>query len=458
MRKTILMISITLFSGLAFAGGTVIKTTFYSDSLGEERKVHIYLPEGYDAGGSIHYPAVYYLHGAGYNHATVFGYPIELDKSLNQLINNQLIHPVIVAAADASNPPEHGSWYANSVHPNFGDFEDYIVYDLVEYLEENYRVIRSREKRCIQGLSMGGFGCMKLGLKYPHIYKGLASNAGAFEVWALFDSFFLDQILGENSGPPYYFDPNAGLATSQAFTMCGAFSPNLNNPPYYVDFILDINGNIDPLVKAKWELHNPGYLATLLPLNADLGIYFDCGDLDDFHFGNEVFRDMLVDLKIPHEFQSYPGTHTNKAQERGKIGLEKLHDFMKEKTLVSDQETIPESTGGEATFYLTAGWAHANRNYILLGSISGTDPGTPLPGSTVTLPLNWDFFTNLIVTYANSIIFQDFMGTLSDEGFATAQLNLTPVLGAAGITMHFAYALNNPWDFVSNPVEIQIVP
>jgi hypothetical protein len=30
--------------------------------------------------------------------------------------------------------------------------------------------------------------------------------------------------------------------------------------------------------------------------------------------------------------------------------------------------------------------------------------------------------------------------------------------GMAGVTLSFAYALNNPWDFASNPVGIEIVP
>jgi hypothetical protein len=101
---------------------------------------------------------------------------------------------------------------------------------------------------------------------------------------------------------------------------------------------------------------------------------------------------------------------------------------------------------------------NAKRNYILLGSVSGTEPGTPLPGGQVTLPLNWDIFTNLIIGLINSPVFYDFMKTLDTSGYSKAQLNLGPVPGAAGITMHFAYALNKPWDFVSNPVGIKIVP
>ena len=53
----------------------------------------------------------------------------------------------------------------------------------------------------------------------------------------------------------------------------------------------------------------------------------------------------------------------------------------------------------------------------------------------------------------------NFMGTLDGAGSSNATFDtLAPIPGAAGLTMHFAYALNNPWDFVSNPVGIEIVP
>ena len=63
----------------------------------------------------------------------------------------------------------------------------------------------------------------------------------------------------------------------------------------------------------------------------------------------------------------------------------------------------------------------------------------------------------LVILYANTPVFQDFMGTLDSAGAGSAALNVTPFPVAAGFTVHFAYALNNPWDFVSNPVEIQVV-
>jgi len=128
--------------------------------------------------------------------------------------------------------------------------------------------------------------------------------------------------------------------------------------------------------------------------------------------------------------------------------------------LDADTYAIPASAGGIVDFALTAGIANANRNYFLLGSVTGTKPGFPLPGGLVILPLNWDIFTGLVFKLANTPPLANFYGTLYISGNGTGQLNtfgpLPPT--SVGIKMYFAYLLYYPFDFVSNPVEIEIVP
>jgi len=126
--------------------------------------------------------------------------------------------------------------------------------------------------------------------------------------------------------------------------------------------------------------------------------------------------------------------------------------------LSRDTQTISATTGGSSNFTLLAGGDYGNRNYLMLGSITGTTPGTPLPGGMVTLPLNWDLFTSLVISLLNTSVFHNFTGTLDSEGSAAARLDLGPVPGSAGLSMSFAYALNAPWDYVSNPVSVDIVP
>jgi len=119
---------------------------------------------------------------------------------------------------------------------------------------------------------------------------------------------------------------------------------------------------------------------------------------------------------------------------------------------------ISDTTGGSSNLYLNVGQEHANNGFLIFGSISGTSPGTLLPPGLVTVPVNWDIFTTLLINLANTPFFSNFLGTLDSNGRGTATLTLPPGTGAAGLSMYYAYALCLPWDFASNPVQIDIVP
>ncbi|MHC4945185.1 MAG: NosD domain-containing protein [Planctomycetota bacterium] len=127
--------------------------------------------------------------------------------------------------------------------------------------------------------------------------------------------------------------------------------------------------------------------------------------------------------------------------------------------LEADKFSVSETSGGTVNFAIFGDTPNAGRNYLLLGSVSGTCPGTALPGGLETLRLNKDWFTDLELLLLGTPLFLDFHGKLDVWGNAAAQLNLPPLPpGTAGITMHYAYCLNNPFDFVSNPVAVEVVP
>jgi hypothetical protein len=116
------------------------------------------------------------------------------------------------------------------------------------------------------------------------------------------------------------------------------------------------------------------------------------------------------------------------------------------------------SQGGTIDFVLNAGLENGSRTYLIVGGLSGTEPGYPLPGGLSTLPINYDRFTHhILLPMINTSYFTDFMGVLGESGNATAQLNVPPVHGFSGHSMYYAFCLNDPFDFVSNPVEIKIV-
>lgn len=126
-------------------------------------------------------------------------------------------------------------------------------------------------------------------------------------------------------------------------------------------------------------------------------------------------------------------------------------------TLTSDKQTI-SSAGGKVELSLYAGGEHKNSSYFMLGSVSGTEPGTSLP--LVTVPLNWDIFTNIVLSLANTPVFVRFNDALDASGTGSATLDTLGPLphSAVGTVLYFAYVLYYPIDFASNPVAIEIVP
>jgi hypothetical protein len=129
--------------------------------------------------------------------------------------------------------------------------------------------------------------------------------------------------------------------------------------------------------------------------------------------------------------------------------------------LSADTDELSARDGGVINFTLKAGDENGMRGYLLLGCVSGTDPGTLLPGGAATLPLNLDYFTDVVVALMNTSLFMDFMGDLDASGNGAAQMAVEGMgavsQGCIGKTLHFAYALYGPWDCASNAVGIEIV-
>jgi len=127
--------------------------------------------------------------------------------------------------------------------------------------------------------------------------------------------------------------------------------------------------------------------------------------------------------------------------------------------LLSDTDVVFVNNGSTVNFTLNAGLANASRPYLLLGSMSGWYPGTPIKWTSCPLRINWDGFTAVNMIFLNTSIFSNFLGVLDATGVATAAFNLPPSSGMPpDVRIHFAYVLGNLTDFVSNPVEIWTRP
>jgi hypothetical protein len=125
----------------------------------------------------------------------------------------------------------------------------------------------------------------------------------------------------------------------------------------------------------------------------------------------------------------------------------------------ADSYAFSASGAAVIHLFLDAGPDYAGRRYIIGGGISGSRPGTILPGGNV-IPVNRDALSEIILNNLNGSVFQNFSGTLDDEGRATATLSIPGAINPmyAGEAITFAFTLLGGFDFVSNPVFISIEP
>ena len=79
-------------------------------------------------------------------------------------------------------PEGESSYYTNAVDPPQDRFEDYITQDLIADVESKFPVASERANRAIIGVSMGGFGAVKIALRHPNLFVFAAGISSAIDV------------------------------------------------------------------------------------------------------------------------------------------------------------------------------------------------------------------------------------------------------------------------------------
>jgi len=127
-------------------------------------------------------------------------------------------------------------------------------------------------------------------------------------------------------------------------------------------------------------------------------------------------------------------------------------------TLEVDVLSISVAKGGTQQLTLHAGASNAGRPYLMLGSMSGTEPGFDMGGLHV--PLNFDRYTRWTINAANGKILQNTRGFVPVSGEVHMSIIIAPggMTSLVGTTLTHAVILRNPTDFVSNVVRLQILP
>jgi S-formylglutathione hydrolase FrmB len=280
-----------------------------------DRDVSIYLPPSYKTNPNRRYPVVYMLHGYTDSDELWFrstpgttphfiNLPTALDKSLADGAREMIVVMPNAYTRYA------GSMYSNSVVT--GDWETYVAKDLVEYIDSHYRTIANVTSRGLAGHSMGGYGTMRIGIKYPDVFSSIYALSPCCMIPDMTPGSSHGASKAEAIQTQEEFD-KADFGTKAQIASAAAWAPNPKNPPFFFDLPTK-DGETQGLVLAKFAANAPlamvdQYIGNLKRLHA---IAFDAGDKDTGIAATIRTLDGILDrYELPHTFEIYEGTHTS---------------------------------------------------------------------------------------------------------------------------------------------------
>ena len=221
-----------------------------SDVLAKKLGMYVILPEA----GTPPFATYYLLHGLSDD------YTVWLRRTRIEWYVREM--PLIVVMPDGF----RGFYTDNAEGPPYAT---HVAQELVPFVERNFPARRARESRCVGGLSMGGYGALRLALGYPNLFSSANSHSGAL-------------MHGGRDTPR----PDGPLSLAEFGRIFGK-SP-AGSPHDLLAVAAAAKGAGSPLPR----------------------MLLDCGTDDVLIDDNRTFHRELGRLGIPHEYREFPGAHT----------------------------------------------------------------------------------------------------------------------------------------------------
>jgi S-formylglutathione hydrolase len=287
-----------------------------------DRDVSVYLPPGYATHKKARYPVLYILHGYTDNHINWFGSKhafVDAPKAIDAALADGSAKEMIIVMPSAYTV-YMGSMYSNSV--TTGNWEKFLTSDLVSYIDSHYRTIPDRMSRGLAGHSMGGYGTVRLGMKFPEVYSSIYAmsacclipntDAGREDTPAFAQAAAKEEAIHTAADLA-----SADFGTRADIASAAAWSPDPKNPPLYFD-LLTTGGKVQPKVKAQWYANAPlamlpQYIYNLKQLHA---IAIDVGTQDGLMGNNQLLSERMTLFGIANTFETYDGNHISGIQDR----------------------------------------------------------------------------------------------------------------------------------------------
>jgi hypothetical protein len=316
------------------------------------RKLGVWLPPQYDHGGRQRFPVLYDLvgfTGSGLSHANWKPFGDNVPERAARLMREGKMGPAIFVFPDCFTALG-GNQYVNS--PAIGNYADYLVREIVPFVDREFRTLASREHRGCFGKSSGGYGAIIHGMKYARHWGAIANHSGDahfdFVYWcdwpntlnelqkhrrprrkagrydALRDSRRGRLAQGQDDGRIRRFlesvwkkEKLSGTEGHCIMNLCMAatYDPDPGAP---LGFRVPFNLETGELINERWRnwrRHDPvnlvdRYRAGLRSLR---GIYIDCGWRDQYqiHYGTRILSKRLAAAGIRHVYEEFDDNHSD---------------------------------------------------------------------------------------------------------------------------------------------------
>lgn len=298
-----------------------------------ERKFPVYLPPSYSTGNKK-FPVVFLISGftgKGMMNLNISFLSENIQERLDRLMNERKIKEMIVVMPDCMTQ-YGGSQFINS--PATGRYEDYIIKELVPYIDNKYRTLSSAKSRAICGKSSGGYGAVVLAMRNPEVFGLMCSTAGDM----YFEYCYMPEFPKFITDIEPYGKGNAGVANFikkeinhrqpkpksfhniiNTIAMSSCYSPDsagMKKRGYNFELPFNVlTGELDKRVFDKWLTHDPvrmvdRYVSNLKKLKL---IYLDAGIHDEFslNIGARIFCDKLKRKNIKFIHEEFNAGHMN---------------------------------------------------------------------------------------------------------------------------------------------------
>lgn len=289
------------------------------------RKVTVYLPADYDRRTDMRFVQLWDLAGftgAGPKHANWQAFGENLPERLDRLIHAGLMGPAIVVMPDCFTSLG-GNQYINS--SAVGRYADYLVRELIPFVDRELRTLASREHRGVFGKSSGGYGAIVHGMRYAKHWGAVADHSGdaAFELVYRPDFPNVADTLAKHDYDVERFlkafwraDKVSGPEVHALMSICMAatYDPDPKAP---LGFHLPFDPRtceVDERRWKRWSRHDPVNMVSRYKANLGTlrGIYIDCGFRDQYHihYGCRRLSRRLGENGIRHTYEEFDGDHS----------------------------------------------------------------------------------------------------------------------------------------------------